>query len=247
MSAENINPFRAEVVDDIRVSDLEIMAKEAQNYRAWMFRKVEPFIGQRVLEIGAGIGNFTDLLTNRELVVATDVFPECVEKLNQRLGRQLRVPPMLLDICAAEALELRRHRFDTIVCLNVLEHIENDCAALSNMQAVLSPGGRLVLVVPALQWIYGTVDESLLHYRRYTKGSLRPRMERAGFRIEALSYMNVVGVAGWFLNNRILKRRTENANQIAIFDRWIAPWAERLERIVPLPIGLSLVAIGRKP
>jgi SAM-dependent methyltransferase len=231
--------------DKILISDLEIMAA-ARNYRGWMYRRLAPYIGQRVLEIGAGIGNFTNLLLDRELVVATDNYPPCIEYLSQHLGDRLKAPPALLDASGDIGSQLSDYEFDTIVCLNVLEHIEDDLRALSQMHALLMPAGRLVLLVPAFQFLYGSVDRALGHYRRYTRKDLLPTMQRAGFFIERSFYMNVVGMAGWFWNNRIVRRSEESGTQIGIFDRYVAPLAEFTERLVPPPAGLSLIAVGRK-
>src|SRR6266567_6920224 len=111
--------------DQILISDLEIMAG-ARNYREWMYRRLAPYIGQRILEIGAGIGNFTNLLLDRELVVPTDNFAPCVEHLKTHLGVRLKAPPMLLDASEDIGPELNSYRFDTVVCLNVLEHVDDD-------------------------------------------------------------------------------------------------------------------------
>ena len=231
--------------DQILVSDLEIMSR-AYNYRHWMYRRIAPFIGQRVLEIGAGIGNFTSLLLDRELVVATDNHAPCIEYMRAHFGPRLKVPPRRLDIAGEVDSKLGEYKFDTIVCLNVLEHIEDDVRALREMNALLSSGGRLVLLVPAFRFLYGSVDRALGHHRRYTKKDLLPAMRRGGFEIERAFYMNVVGMAGWFWNNRVIKRVEESAGQIGVFDRFVAPWAERIERPVAPPFGLSLIAVGVK-
>jgi SAM-dependent methyltransferase len=186
------------------------------------------------------------LLLDRELVVATDNYQPCVEYLSTHLGEKLKAPPVLLDAAGDLGSELKRYEFDTIVCLNVLEHIEDDLRALVQMHSLLAPGGRLVLLVPANQILYGTVDRSLGHYRRYTRKDLLPIMKQAGFRVDRSFYMNVVGMAGWFWNNRIIKRAEESEDLIAIFDRYVAPVAEFAERLIPPPTGLSLIAIGRK-
>jgi len=234
--------------DSITISDLEIMSN-ANNYRNWMYRQIAPFIGQRVLEIGAGIGNFTELLLDRELVVATDKYGPCIDYLSARLGEQLNAMPIQVDIAELGGRidqQFIEYGFDTLICLNVLEHVEDDLRALSNMHRALKPGGRLILLVPAFQFLFGTVDRSLEHYRRYTRKTLAPKLTQAGFRIEKTFYMNVIGIAGWFLNNRITKRREESKEQIKFFDQHVAPWAERIERLLPPPIGLSLIAIGIK-
>lgn len=231
--------------DQILISDLETMSA-ATNYRNWMYRRLTPYLGKRILEIGAGIGNFTELLIDRELVVATDNYPPCIDYLNSRFGERLKAPPMLLDASDVIGSNFHGYEFDTIVCLNVLEHIRDDEKALSEMYEILVPQGRLVLLVPAFQFLHGTVDKALGHFRRYTRKDLLPRMTKAGFFIERSFYMNVIGMAGWFWNNRIIKRVEESGVQIGIFDRYIAPTAEMAERIFHPPLGLSLIAIGRK-
>lgn len=229
----------------ITISDLEIMAN-AQNYRNWIYRQVVPFVGQRILEVGAGVGNFTKLLLDRELVLAVDKHPLCVERLKALLGNDPKAQAIEWDIARPRSSLLGQYEFDTVICLNVLEHVEDDLGALSQMYAVLKPGGLLILLVPAFQFLYGSVDRSLGHYRRYTKKNLMSKTRHAGFRVEASFYMNMIGMVGWFLNNRILGWQEESANQIGFFDRFVAPWAERIERLVPPPIGLSLISICRK-
>lgn len=231
--------------DQILVSDLEIMSA-ATNYRDWMFSRLAPYIGQRIIEIGAGIGNLTQLLLDRELVVATDNYGPCIDYLNTKFGERLKVSPILLDAAGDISSELKTYEFDTVICLNVLEHIEDDLRALSQMHSLLIPGGRLVLLVPAFQFLHGTVDQALGHYRRYTRRSLIPIMREAGFVVENSFYMNVIGMAGWFWNNRIVRLKEESRNQIGIFDRFIARPAELIERLLPPPFGLSLIAIGTK-
>jgi SAM-dependent methyltransferase len=231
--------------DSVMVADLDVM-RHANNYRNWMYRRVEPFIGQRILEVGAGIGNFTELLLDRELVVPTDIYPMCLTNLQQRLGDRLKVEPKLLDLGHPSEEAWDSYRFDTVICMNVLEHVADDLRALSFMRSALVPGGRAIILVPAFQFLYGSVDRAIEHHRRYTRALLLARMREAGFKIDSAFYMNVIGMAGWFWNNRVRRITEENPTQIVFFDRYIAPWAERLERLVPPPFGLSVIGVGRK-
>jgi len=232
--------------DKVTISDLEIMI-QAKNYRNCMYRRLAPSIGQRILEVGAGIGNFTEMFLDRELIVPSDKYQSCVEYLKTRLNTNPKVVPLQLDLENPAAAEnLADFSFDTVICLNVLEHVQDDLRALSYMHSVLAPAGRLVLLVPAFQFLYGSVDRAIEHHRRYTKKDLIPKMRQTGFKIENTFYMNVIGMFGWFWNNRIMKIEEENSAQIGLFDYYIAPWAERIERLAPPPFGLSLIAIGRK-
>jgi SAM-dependent methyltransferase len=231
--------------DCLTVGDLEVAA-EARNYQNWMLNRFRPYLGQRILDAGAGIGAFTEHLLDRELVVAAEGYAPFVEVLHQRLGRRLQVDPIHVDLAGPAMRDLAYHRFDTVLCVNVLEHIEDDRTTLANFSALLQPGGRLVLFVPAHMFLYGTVDRQLGHWRRYTRAELREKLAQAGFGIEHLSAMNVVGTLGWFLNNRVRRQDRVPLRQIALYDKWIVPVAERIERVVRPPIGLSILAVGRK-
>ena len=228
------------------VRDLQIMAP-ARNYSRWIYEQFRPHLGRRVIECGAGIGNFTELLLDRELVVAVDAYQPCLEQLARRFAAEKQVVPVLMDISSPRLLELSRHRPDTVICINVLEHVEDDVAALINMWSILQPGGRLALLVPAYPILYGTIDRKIGHYRRYTKRVLTDRIARAGFQIRRLFCMNVIAPLGWFLNNRIFKRQEESVAQVLFFDRFIVPWLRPAERILNPPFGLSLIAVCEKP
>ena len=231
--------------ESLTVSDLET-AGGAENYRDWMLNRFRPYMGQRILDAGAGIGTFTEQLLDRELVIAADGDEVFIDVLRQRLGPRLKLDPVMVDLTGPAIRELAQHRLDTVLCVNVLEHIEDDRAALANFHALLQPGGRLVLLVPAHQFLYGTVDRQLEHCRRYSRRELRRKFEDAGFMVEHLSEMNFIGIAGWFLNNRIQRRDRVSPRHVALYDKWVVPWAERLERVVHPPVGLSIIAVGRK-
>ena len=231
--------------ESLTVGDLEV-AGGAENYRNWILHRMTPYLGQRILDAGAGIGTFTELLLDRELVVAADGYPRFIEVLNQRLGTRLPVPPVLVDLAGPAMSTLISYRFDTVISVNVLEHIESDRAALANFYQVLQPGGRLIIFVPAHMALYGTVDRQLEHCRRYTRPELRRKLGETGFEVEHLSEMNVIGIFGWWLNNRVQRRNRVSPLQLTVYDKWIVPVAEQIERVVRPPIGLSILAVGRK-
>jgi SAM-dependent methyltransferase len=221
-----------------------VILSGAANYSGWMYRRIAPYLGQRILEVGAGIGNFTSLILDRELVVATDKFPKCVEYLQARHGAKLKAPPFQLDI-ENPGPELDDLQFDTVICLNVLAHVQDEMQALRYLASRLVADGCLIIIVPAFPFLYGRIDRVVNHYRRYTRKELAAKLVRAGFRVESTSYMNAVGTIGWFFLGRILRREVEPEAPINFADRFIVPLTERLERLVPPPFGLSIVAFAR--
>lgn len=216
----------------------------AQNYNAWLGRRFREHLGQRVLEIGAGIGTITrEIEPGRELVVALEVEDFYVQKLRTAFAGKPHVRPYLSDVALADWTSLRAERLDSILLSNVLEHIPDDAGAVRRFREILDPGGRLVLFVPALQVLFGSMDEAVGHYRRYSPATLRAVVESNGFRIRTLEWMNVVGIPGWFLNGRVFKRRAVPELQLKLYDR-IAPLLARLESKVKLPIGMSLFMVA---
>jgi len=215
-------------------------------YNHWLADRFRAALGQRVLEIGAGFGNMTRQLTGRELVVASDLDAVALEYLRGtfREDPAVRVASYRFPLDPAGRAEVRALKFDTVVCLNVLEHIEDDRATLSDLHAVLEPGGRLVLVVPALARLYGTLDEHLHHFRRYEKAELEEKIRTAGFAVEDCRFLNRPAILGWYINGKILRRRVLPAGQLAAF-RLMLPLLRREEKNPP-SMGMSLLVIARK-
>src|SRR5262249_9454615 len=148
-----------------------------------------------------------------------------------------------LDLARLAEDGIPKCSFDTVVCSNVLEHIEDDREALAAMREVLVPGGRVVLIVPALHALYGSIDRAIHHFRRYSRDDLTAKLEGAGLAVGHVSYFNLLGVPGWFLNARVLKRQSVPGVQARINDL-LVPWL-RLERRFGPPVGMSLLAVAR--
>jgi SAM-dependent methyltransferase len=219
---------------------------EADRYNGWIVDQVRPWAGRRILDAGCAIGNITRRWLDRDLVVAVELLEGYVRRVRERLGAHPNFQVFQYDLADPRVRELARFRFDTVTCFNVLEHVEADEQGLANFHALLQPGGHLLMVVPACRWLYGTLDAAENHYRRYRREELRGKVQRAGFRILRLRYMNFPGVFGWFVNGRLLRRRTLPPRQVAIYDRLVS-WIAALERVVPPPVGQSLVLVARKP
>lgn len=218
----------------------------APRFNRWMAETVAPFVGRRVLEIGAGIGNLTrHLARRRERYIATDLDEEHLARLRTRLRHRPNLEIRRLDLANPADFRELAGSVDTVVCLNVLEHIEDDRIGLRNLYEVLTPGGRAIVLVPHGPEIYGTLDASLGHFRRYSLGDLRARMEEAGFYLEHLIEFNRAGRPGWYLNGRLLRRRVISPFQLRVFDGLVWLW-KRVDRFLPWP-PTSLIAVGVKP
>ncbi|MGH7562257.1 MAG: class I SAM-dependent methyltransferase [Gemmatimonadales bacterium] len=223
---------------------LEIMA-EAPRFNAWMYDTIAPWIGRRVLEVGAGIGNMSAeiLRGGAEHLVLTDLDPFYRERLAARFAGNSRMRIDSLELPDASARErFAADRLDTVVALNVVEHIERDVEAVRTMGEVVGPGGRVVVLVPALQSLYGEMDRELGHYRRYGRRSLARVFALAGLRIERLFWFNRAGIAGWWFNGKVRGVKTIPVDQLRRFDVLVPIF--RLERYLPLPFGQSLIAVG---
>jgi glycosyltransferase involved in cell wall biosynthesis len=214
-----------------------------RRYNAFMWELIRPYVGRHVLEVGSGTGVITSYLATRERVVATDLDPQYVELLRRQYADNPNVEVRSLDLAKLAENGLASHHFDTVVCSNVLEHVADDGAALRAMRELLVPGGRVVLVIPAVPAIYGAIDEAIGHYRRYTRAEVERKLADAGLAVEHVSYFNLLGVAGWFLNARVLRRRSVPGVQARMNDRLVP--LLRLERRLHLPLGMSLLAVGR--
>ncbi len=226
--------------DPIGAATLERLA-HAPRFNRWLFDRIAPWLGSRILEIGAGIGNLSTFLVDRGDVVLTDTRPDYLARLRQRFAGHPNVGVARLYLPELDGA-LATRRFDTIVCLNVLEHVEDDLGGLRVMHTLLAPGGRLVLLVPALPALFGSLDEALGHYRRYTPPQLREKFAATGFAMAHVEYFNLAAIPGWWLAGRVLRRRLIPAASLALYDALVPLF--RLERFVPARVGQSLIAIG---
>ena len=215
----------------------------ARNYNRWLTDRLQRWVGRRVLEIGAGLGSMSEFILDRERVVLSDTDPYYLARLRERFASRPNVRITKLRLPEADG-GLAAERLDTVICLNVLEHVPADVASLAAMRVLLPAGGRLVLLVPSLPSLYGTLDEALGHVRRYTPAELRRKFPNAGFRLLHLEYFNLAGVPGWWLTGRVLKRRLIPAGSLSLYDALVPLF--RLERFLPWRVGQSLIAIGER-
>ena len=217
----------------------------AVNYNQWIYGILRPYIGKRILEIGCGTGNITKFLATHGQVLATDVHSGYLDVAKKKLRGVAGVSYQKIDLDHPLS-RLRSFRPDSIICVNVLEHISDDRKVLDECFKLLPPGGKLALFVPALQYLYGSMDQSYGHYRRYDRLELIHKIESAGYHVEYCRYLNLLGISGWWLNGKILKRKIIPKSQMLLYDR-IVRFSQHVEKYLPKPIGLSLFCAASKP
>ena len=227
-----------------QTNDFEFAAlREAQNYRRALFGEFEPYLKGEVIEVGAGIGQMTEQLAKMPAVRrAVAIEPDagyCAEHRRRLPGAEL-LEGTAADLPAGS-------QFDTVLSINVLEHIREDNAELRRYRELLRDRtGALCLFVPARPEIYAPIDKDFGHYRRYTRRELKGKLLAAGFRIERLDYFNVLGYFAWWMNFCVLKKRRFEPGKVRFYDRLLFPIVHALEsRIVRPPFGQSLLAAGR--
>jgi SAM-dependent methyltransferase len=229
---------------DIRAIDeaQEILAG-ATRYNRLIFDEYRRFLGDKVIEVGSAAGNNASYLLDGKLVMLTDNDPRYVALLQEKYGGKDNVRIGQLDATRPPAEELPQWlgTFDTAISLNVIEHIRDDEQALANVAAFVRPGGTGIFIVPALSWLYGSLDAAAGHFRRYSRREFIQKLERAGFTVDRCDYFNPVAVPGWWLSGKVLRKVVIPARQVVIADR--LTFLIRLLRPLRLPFGISLLAL----
>ena len=225
-------------------AELDSLA-EARNYYNWVVSQFEPYLGPTVAEVGAGIGTFSDFILNSAKVqklIAIEPGENTFPHLERRFADNKKVSTRsgyLSDY-------YRDLNANAVVAVNVLEHVKDHESFLREAFEGTVLGGHLLIFVPALPAIFGTLDEAFEHHRRYTRRTLRDVITAAGWTPRRISYMNFPGIAAWFMAGRVLKKNVINPNDAKAYDRLVVPWLSRLESAVPPPIGSNLIAIAVK-
>jgi 2-polyprenyl-3-methyl-5-hydroxy-6-metoxy-1,4-benzoquinol methylase len=225
-------------------SELDALA-EAKNYYAWVMKQFDPFLGPTVIEAGAGIGTFSDFLISspkvKKLIAiepATNTFPHLEERFREDERVETRKGYLTDHYKTLSA--------NAVVAVNVLEHVEDHQEFLTEAHAAVVPGGALLLFVPALPGIYGSLDKAFEHHRRYTRRTLREVIEKAGWKPRRISYMNMPGIAAWFMAGRVMKKTNIAPSETKAYDRLVVPILSKVESLIEAPIGSNLVAIATR-
>lgn len=236
-----------------------VSLSKATHYQNWIFSAVSPYLGNRILEIGAGIGNLSQWLPVRERLLLSEVDPMLLEILKNQITQRREVEDLSkvsfhkFDIFSDSIEHFVSENLDTIVSFNVLEHIEDDYAALEKLASILVKSGargpkRLITFVPAHQWAYGEMDRRFGHYRRYSRNSLINLARRVAreSRIIECRYFNLFSLPGWVINGRLLRRAVVGTRSIEVFNSmcpWIRGLDDFLHQTLKIPVGQSLLLV----
>ena len=229
--------------------DLEAM-DFAVNYHRWILELIKPFLGEHLVEVGAGTGAFSELLLETKPKTLSLVEPSTmVEDLRNNLSRKNTTTEIQIfhNIFADVAARLKSEQLpDSIIYINVLEHIEDDRAELKTVWQTLREKGRVFIFVPALPVLFSEFDRRIGHFRRYRKTEIEKKCRDAQLRIVVSRYFDVTGIVPWLLKYRLMKSTTMESGAVHLYDKLIVPVAKPLERFLPPPIGKNLLIIAEK-
>jgi len=224
--------------------DLEAMSF-AQNYHKWILEEIAPFVGKHLAEIGAGVGNFSDFLLglNIESLNAYEPSANMYPYLEKKFTSNESVAT---HNCFFESVVDQFHNhFDSVIYINVLEHIENDVESLLEAQKTLKQDGHIIVFVPALPFLYSDLDKSVGHFRRYTESTLTDTANKAGLEIESIKYFDIAGIIPWYIAFVLLKHTATTGN-VSLYDKLVIPIMKKVEQMITPPVGKNLLMIARK-
>jgi ubiquinone/menaquinone biosynthesis C-methylase UbiE len=215
-----------------------------------MYKEISQGLKGDILEIGSGLGTVSEkIITDMSpasRIILTDISSCYLEQLQEKFSCNKNVSVCRLDLnCKADYDKVGYEKFDSIVALNVLEHVQNDEFALQQLYKMLKNEGTLILLVPCHKFLYNVIDTNVGHFRRYTKKELEYKVSKTRFVIQQIFYFNMLGIVGWYLNGNLAKNANINSTASKIFDR-LVPVSQNLEKIMGKKIGLSIVCYLRK-
>lgn len=209
-------------------------------YNEWVFKKIADFLKGDILEVGAGIGNFTSMLSKKGNLTVIDINQDYLQKLKQRYQPYVKIG--FGDIDKGKYF-FGQTTFNAIVCFNVLEHIQDDVGAFKNLYLLLKKGGLLILIVPAHPRLYNNIDKSINHFRRYDPKKMGALL--SDFQIVKLENINFIGAVGWWIAGKLFRDSSVTSVKIKLFNL-IAPFFLQLENFLGTPFGTSILVIARK-
>ncbi len=215
----------------------------AENYHRWILDELQPYFGDSVAEVGAGIGSVSRMLLARPIKRLHAFEPS--RNMYPLLERELAGEPRATAVNDFFGARPGRDGFDSVAYINVLEHIEDDRGELANAHAALRPGGHLLVFVPALAWLYSDFDKQVGHFRRYGRPALEGLVKAAGFSLVRSKYFDVAGVVPWYVAF-VLMRRSLGEGSVSLYDKVAVPVMRFLEGVVSPPLGKNILLVARK-
>jgi 2-polyprenyl-3-methyl-5-hydroxy-6-metoxy-1,4-benzoquinol methylase len=236
---------RTRVSTDMKVQDFWLQNLNTANaFSRWVVDEISPWVGESVLEVGCGVGTYTlELARLGKSIVSIDMEVRFIEAAKHRLHEFANVEFLHGDATTMD-LPTGHGGFDTVVLMDVLEHIERDVSLLERLRLRLKPNGCIIIKVPAMPSLYCAMDQAIGHWRRYDRKNLSRTISSAGFQVVEVRPFNAFGVPGWWWNGRVLKRRSPPADQIALFNR-LTPLFRPLDKLARHFLSSSLIGIGR--
>jgi SAM-dependent methyltransferase len=215
-----------------------------RNFNRWLGDTLRPHVGARVLELGAGIGNLSATLLPRDRYTVSDINPHYLRYLQNFAEGKPYMDVRRVDLGTTDDFAPLAGDYDTVLAINLVEHIADERLAIRNLHTALAPNGRAIVLVPQNPQLFGSLDDVLGHQRRYTAAALRAALEAEGFTVERLLDFNRVTTPAWWFNGQVLKRRTFGKLQLRVVNQFT--WLfRRLEAFLPWA-GASLIAVARK-
>jgi SAM-dependent methyltransferase len=228
---------------------LEALSK-ADAFNQWLYDTIKRFAQGQILEIGSGIGNISaHLLKDQPTVTLTDLRPEYCRLLETKFAGHPHLQGIYEMDLALKDFNVKNsgllEKFDTVIALNVVEHIEHDALAINNARQLLRKNGKLVILVPAGPWLYNSLDRELGHFKRYTKKGLNHLMESAGFSVQHSLYFNAAAIAGWWFSGHMLREKIITSNKLNLYNQ-LVPLFRMADWFVAPFTGVSVISVGVK-
>lgn len=236
--------------DDREGYDTLDVVAGADRLNRWMYETIKPYSSGRVLEIGSGIGNISAYyLSDGFEITLSDIRENYCSILREKFSTQKTLRSVVhLDLVAPDFSSRYKDlvgSFNTVFALNVVEHIEDDQLAIKNAKLLLAPGGNLIILVPAYQWLYNRFDKELFHFRRYSRSKLNSLFKKENLHILTSFHFNAAGIAGWYVSGKLQKNKTIPKGQMGLYNK-LVPVFRLIDRVLFRRIGLSVITVAKK-